>query len=149
MTAKKLTDAEIGAWAGTIRAVRAALENVEAALKARGLPPLAWYDVLIELRREPAGRRRLSDIGERVLLSRSNVTRLIDRLETQGLVTREACADDARGAFAVITPKGRSLMRRMWPVYHDTLRACFLDHLDERETARLAELMRRIVAANR
>lgn len=149
MAAKKLTDAELGAWAGTIRAVRQALERIEAALKARGLPPLAWYDVLIELRRAPEGRLRLNEVGGRVLLSKSNVSRLIDRLETQRLVTREACADDARGAFAVITPAGRAVMRRMWPVYHDTLRACFLDHLDERETARLAELMRRIVAANR
>lgn len=149
MTAKKLTEAETGAWAGMIRAGQTVLEKVEAELKRRGLPPLAWYDVLIELRREPAGRLRLNEIGERVLLSKSNVTRLIDRLQAEGLVTRETCEDDARGAFAVITPEGRSLMRRMWPVYHDTLRACFLDHLAERETARLAGLMRRIVAVNR
>jgi DNA-binding MarR family transcriptional regulator len=149
MTAKKLTDAEIGAWAGTIRAVRSALENIETALKAADLPPLAFYDVLLELGRDPAGRLRLNELGGRVLLSKSNVTRLVDRLEAEGLVAREACEDDARGAFAVITPEGRALTRRMWPVYHDTLRACFLDHLDGRETARLAELMRRIAVANR
>ncbi len=149
MTTKKLTDAELGAWAGTIRAVRQALEGIEAALKARGLPPLAFYDVLIELGRAPEGQLRLNELGGRVLLSKSNVSRLIDRLETQRLVTREACADDARGAFAVITPAGRALMRRMWPVYHDALRACFLDHIDDHETAGMAKLMRRVAAANR
>jgi len=149
MASKKLTDAEIGAWAGTIRAVHLALEKVESALKAAGLPPLAWYDVLLELGRAPSGRLRLNELGERVLLTKSNATRLVDRLEAAGLATREACPDDARGAFAAITPKGRTVMRRMWPVYHDTLRACFLDHLGERETARLAKSMRRVVAANR
>jgi len=149
MASKKLTDAELGAWAGTIRAGQTVLEKIEAALKRRGLPPLAFYDVLLELSREPAGRLRLNELGGRVLLSKSNVTRLVDRLESEGLVVREACADDARGAFAVITPEGRALTRRMWSVYHDTLRACFFDLLDGRETARLAKLMRRVVAANR
>jgi DNA-binding MarR family transcriptional regulator len=149
MAAKKLTDAEVGAWAGTVRAGGLVQERVEAALKARGLPPLAWYDVLLELNREPEGRLRLNEIGGRALLSKSNVSRLIDRLEAKGMVTREVCEDDARGAFAVITPEGRALMKRMWPVYHDTLRACFFDHLDGRETAGLAKLMRRLIAANR
>ncbi len=149
MASKKLTDAETGAWAGSVRAVRAALEAVEAALKAADLPPLAWYDVLLELRRAPGGRLRLNELGDKVLLAKSNVTRLVDRLEAEKLAVREACPNDARGAFAAVTPKGRELIRRMWPVYHDALRAHFLDHLDKSETLRLAKLMRRVAAANR
>jgi DNA-binding MarR family transcriptional regulator len=64
-------------------------------------------------------------------------------------VAREICPDDARGAFAVITVEGRALTKHMWPVYHDALRASFLDHLNGHETARLAKLMRRIAADNR
>lgn len=149
MASKKLTDAETGAWAGSVRAVRGVLEAVEAALKAKGLPPLAWYDVLLELGRAPGGRLRLNELGDKVLLAKSNVTRLVDRLEADKLATRAACPDDARGAFAAITPKGRALLKRMWPVYRDALRASFLNHLEKRETRLLAGTMRRIVAANR
>ncbi len=93
-----------------MRAQQLLLGHVEAELKRNGLPPLVWYDVLLELQRQPDGRLRLAEIGKQVLLSKYNVTRLVDRLENKGLVEREPCEDDARGAYAAITEDGRALL---------------------------------------
>ncbi len=144
-----LTAAETGAWTGLVRAGQGVLDRIEAELKRNGLPALAWYDVLLELNREADGRLRLNELGGRVLLRKDNVTRLVDRLEARALVKREPCHEDARGAFAVITGEGRALVERMWPVYRDAVRTHFLGHFSEAEIARLAELMKRITAANR
>ena len=82
------------AWVQLIRAHRSALCSVEKALRAEGLPPLEWYDVLIELER--AGQLRPRDLQERLLLAQYNLSRLLDRMEADGLVERERCSDDAR-----------------------------------------------------
>ncbi len=131
-----------------MRAQQLLLGNVEAELKRNGLPPLIWHDVLLELQRQPDGRLRLAEIGKQVLLSKYNVTRLVDRLENKGLVEREPCEDDARGAYAAITEDGRALCKRMWPVYHRSLRTYFLKHFSRDELDQMAEFMRRIIAMN-
>ena len=74
------------------------LERIETALATADLPPLAWYDVLWELEKAEQGRLRMHQIADRIVLSRSNLTRLADRLEKAGLIAREACPDDRRGA---------------------------------------------------
>ncbi|HMB78090.1 MAG TPA: MarR family transcriptional regulator [Kiloniellaceae bacterium] len=144
----KLTRSEVAAWAGLVRAQQLLLGNVEAELKRHELPPLAWYDVLLELQRQPDGRLRLSEIGKQVLLSKYNVTRLVDRLERKGLVARVACEDDARGAFAAITKDGQALLERMWPVYHQSLQTHLFKHFGEKELDQMAAFMRRIIAVN-
>jgi len=148
MNKPKLTKTETAAWAGLVRAQQLLLGNVEAELKRKGLSPLPWYDVLLELQRQPDGRLRLAEIGKQVLLSKYNVTRLIDRLEKKGLVEREPCEDDARGAYAAITKDGRALCKRMWPVYHHILRTNFLKHFSKDELDQMAEWMGRIISVN-
>ncbi len=131
-----------------MRAQQLLLGNVEAELKRNGLPPLIWYDVLLELQRQPDGRLRLAEIGKQVLLSKYNVTRLVDRLENKGLVEREPCEDDARGAYAAITEDGRALCKRMWPVYHHSLRTYLLKHFSKDDLDQMAKFMRRIITVN-
>lgn len=84
--------------------------------EARGLP-LTWYDVLFELSNAPQGRLRMQDLAASVLLSKSGLTRLFDRMERQGLVRREPCADDRRGTLAAITAPGRTALRRAAPLH--------------------------------
>ena len=141
---KKWTDVETSAWVGLVRAQQHLLNKVEEALKDSGFPPLTWYDVLWELDRAPDGSLRLNEIGKRVLLDKYNVTRVVQRLENEGLVSRSACPVDGRGVFACITDKGRNLRKKMWPVYESAVREHFLSRFGKKDIAELSRFMDRI-----
>ena len=145
--AKASTDPRSAAWAALLAAQAILLEMIEKRLAAAGLPPLAWYDVLWELEKADGGRLRMHELAQRVVVSRSNVTRLADRLEAAGLIAREACADDRRGAYCVLTAAGRAMRRRMWPVYASEIEALWSSHLTRSEGRMIGDALRRIVAA--
>lgn len=107
----------IKAWARLMRVSRQLLENAEEALKEGGLPPLAWYDVLHELAEAGEGGLRPFQLIERTLFAQYNISRLLARLEADGLVEKLPVADDGRGQTIRITAKGRDTRRRMWSVY--------------------------------
>lgn len=107
----------VQAWARLVRAEQVTMSRIEGELKQAGLPPLAWYDVLLELAREPTGMLRPVALERRLLLAQYNTSRLIDRMERAGLVARRACPEDGRGQFVAITDAGREMQRRMWRVY--------------------------------
>ncbi len=142
----KPSDTAVTAWAGLIRAQQVLLERVEADLKAAGLPPLGWYDVLIELGRTENARLRQYELGDKVLLSKHNLSRLLDRLEEEKLVKRQPCKEDGRGAVVTITASGKALQKKMWPVYERAIERYFAQHLSKSQAEQLAELMRRLVA---
>lgn len=135
----------ITAWARLLRAQTLLLTQVEAALKAAGLPPLAWYDVLLELHRvRPAGLRQY-EIGDKILLSKHNLSRLIDRLEGEGLVQRQACPEDGRGHVVRITEAGGAVLQRMWPVYGEAIHRLFEAKLADDEIVGLGEVLGKLV----
>src|SRR5437763_16276123 len=103
---RKPSAAVTKAWARLIRARETVVAAVERDLKAAGLPPLAWYGVLLELTRAADGRLRPFEIEKETLLAQYNLSRLLDRLEKQGLIARAPHQDDARGQWVVITDKG-------------------------------------------
>lgn len=138
------TGDETAAWTGLVRSSQNLIQSVEAALRKSGLPPLTWYDVLWELEKARPTGLRLNDLGSRVLLDKYNVTRLVTRLEKEGLARREMCPGDARGVIALITPRGARLRKRMWPVYSRTVRDEFFSRLTPRETASLKKLLARV-----
>ncbi len=140
------SDTAVTAWARLIRAEQVLLERVEADLKAADLPPLGWYDVLLELQREESGRLRQFELGNRVLLNKYNLSRLLDRLEKSGLVKRQLCREDARGADVTITAAGRALQKKMWPVYQAAIERHFARHLSAQEAEHLADIMKRLIA---
>ena len=98
--------ATFAAWRALLLAHHACVRAIEADLGAAGTVPLTWYDVLLELRSVPDGLR-MQELGERVALSRTRVSRLVDELEQHGLVTRRADPDDGRVTIAAITDEGR------------------------------------------
>jgi DNA-binding MarR family transcriptional regulator len=146
MAAKKASesDAKGRAWARLFVTSALLMDRVEAALKAAGLPPLAWYDLLWILENAADGRMRMHDLAARVVLSRYNVTRLADRMEAEGLIGRERCEEDRRGAYCVLTPAGRALRRRMWPVYKAEIDGCFGAHLTLEEARVLAATLEKV-----
>lgn len=131
----------ITAWARLLRTQGQWQAEVHQALKTAGLPPLAWYDVLLELHRVDDAGLRQYQIGEQTLLTKHNLSRLLDRLENEALVTRRECAEDGRGNVVLITAAGRRLLKKMWPVYGRVIRERLEDRLTEQEIATLATLL--------
>ncbi len=124
------SDADISTtWSLLLRVHAVLLEQIEAALKDAGLPALAWYDVLWALESAPGRRLRMHELASGVVLSRSNLTRLVDRLEEAELVRRESSPDDGRGACAAITAKGLAMRKKMWPVYRGCIQDLFNRHI--------------------
>ena len=140
------SDAAVKAWIRLIRARDRVLGAIERDLKAAECPPLAWYDVLLELSRAAEGRLRPFEIEKEILLAQYNLSRLLDRLEREGLVSREPCQDDARGQWVVITEKGRATQARTWKVYARAIQKNVGEKLDDRAAATLAGLLGRLTA---
>ena len=144
-TTPVLLDAEeLGAWRGMLRAHSALTKALDAELvRAHGLP-LSSYEVLLFLADSPEGQMRMSELADGVLLSRSGLTRLVDRMEREGLLRRERCEDDARGWFAAITPEGREIFTRARKTHLDGVRERFLSHFTRDELRSLAAFWERI-----
>ena len=123
------SDDGIAAWRALLRAHSAALRAIEADMVAAGTMSLGWYDVLLELWAAPDQRLRMQELGHRVVLSRTRVSRLVDELEAAGYVRREPCPDDRRSAFAVLTPDGRNARRKAARVYLASIERNFSRHL--------------------
>jgi DNA-binding MarR family transcriptional regulator len=129
----RLQKHQLDAWRALLRGQALLLEQVERELAAAGLPPLGWYDVLTELDKAPRGRLRIHELADAVVLSRSGLSRLLDRLEGAELLRREPCDDDRRGAYAVITADGRRTLAEMWPVYERALAEHFAPQVGSAE----------------
>jgi DNA-binding MarR family transcriptional regulator len=146
---KSLENTKGSVWALFLTAHAVLIEQVEERLAQAGLPPLGWYDVLWGLERAEGGRLRMHELAEKVVLSRSNLTRLVDRLEGAGLVARERSAQDRRGAFAVLTDEGKAMRRKMWPVYEACIREYFGSVVSDDEAKMLSDVLRRMLHAAR
>ncbi|WP_184616162.1 MarR family winged helix-turn-helix transcriptional regulator [Sphaerisporangium krabiense] len=114
-----------------------------ALLSKHDLAPAA-YDVLFQLFETPGRRLRMNDLADRVLLSRSGLTRLIDRLQREGLVEREACASDARGLYAVLTTAGEERFSEATPTYMRAVRGRFLGLLNDEELRQCAAMLAKL-----
>ncbi|MGI8846318.1 MAG: MarR family winged helix-turn-helix transcriptional regulator, partial [Thermoleophilaceae bacterium] len=114
---------------------------------AHGLP-LSSYEVLLFLAHSPEGRMRMAELADSVLLSRSGLTRLVDRLEREGLVRRESCPGDARGLNAVITDAGRDRFDAARRTHLAGVRKRYLDRLTEGEQRFLGSIWDRLSAAD-
>lgn len=106
---------------------------------------LGSYDVLRHLGEAPGKRLRMNDLADRVLLSRSGLTRLVDRLQREGLVTRESCASDARGLFAVLTPQGQARLSQATPTYQQGVYDHVLSRLNHEELHRLGGILDKLI----
>ena len=144
-----LDQGRAAAWRGLITANALVLEKIERALAKAGLPPLGWYDVLLELSGAPDGRLRMHELARAVVLSRSGLTRLVDRLEGAGLLRREPDPADRRGSYAAITEDGKEMLRRMWPVYAAGIAEHFGRHLGDDEARVIAAAFGRVANAAR
>ena len=134
------------AWATLLRVHAAVLPKLERALAAKQMP-LAWYDVLLELNAAPDRRLRMSDLAQRVVLSRERVSRVVDDLERAGLVRRERNSTDKRSWFAVITSQGRARLRAAARIYLAGIERHFTGHLTDDEIRVVPAALGRVLQA--
>jgi DNA-binding MarR family transcriptional regulator len=130
--ADPLSSEALGAWRAFLTAHGRVTRRINRDLAEAGLPDLGWYDVLWALYEAPDRRLRMRDLAERVVVSRTGLVRLVDRIERAGLARREAVPGDRRGAYVAITDEGAALLRRMWPVYRRGVAEHFAAHLGAR-----------------
>lgn len=145
MSEESPSEAVVDAWIALVRAQHHVLSAVEAELKAAGFPPLAWYDVLLELRRAGGDGLRPLEIEARLLLAQHNVSRLVERLEKAGYVIRRAHESDGRGQRIGLTPAGGDLLARMWPVYRAAIGRHLGRKLGDDDARLLAGLLNRLI----
>ena len=137
------------AWAVFLTAHAVLVDAVEERLGKASLPPFSWYDLLWALERADDGRRRMHELADLIVQSRSNLTRLVDRLEKVRLVRRVPSEDDRRGAYAEITAEGRKLRRKMWPVYAAAIDELFGAHLTQAEADTVGRALQKVLTAAR
>lgn len=142
------TAVKIEAWARLIRVAQTLLGAVEADLRAKNFPPLAWFDALLELNRAGASGLRPYQLQDEMLLAQYNLSRLIDRLEAADYVARVPCPEDGRGHRVTLAAGGRQLLRRMWPAYRAAIAAHFGGKLTEQEARTLSALLHKVEEAN-
>ena len=143
-TKQRLSEAEIRAWEAFLRAYAVTSHVLERAAETRGGLPLGEHFLLVQIARGPETGLRPSDLAARSLLTKSGITRALDRLEADGLVARRVCPSDKRGSFVVLTPKGRHLLRRAAPSHIRAIAKHFAEPLTASELAVLTTAMERI-----
>jgi len=142
------TAAGMTAWRAFLNMHAMITRRLEAELMSEEDLPLASYDVLVQLAEAPERRLRMTELAGAVLLSRSGLTRLVDRLTRDGLVTRQACEDDARGAYAVLTPDGLSRLRKASKVHLRGVEEHMTGRLTDNELTTLTRLLDRLHAVD-
>ena len=134
-------DWRLAAWRSFLRTHNHLLRQLEQQLQAHGKIAIGSYDVLVQLAEAPDNRLRMSELAEAVLLSRSGLTRLVDRLQKDGLVQRQPDAEDARGMYTVLTAKGRDTLRDASRVHLAGVSELVLTRLSDLELRQLQALM--------
>jgi DNA-binding MarR family transcriptional regulator len=141
-----LSEAELRAWRGLLRAHASLAKRLESRLEGEHGLQLSSYEVLQHLIDAPGGRMRMCDLAEQAQLSRSGLTRLVDRLERDELLGRCSCEHDARGAYACITESGRERLDAARGTHRAVVREHFLSHFSEGELEALGKMWERVTA---
>ncbi len=131
------------AWGALLRSHAHFTHRIERRLAQSGVLSLEAYDVLLMLSYAPHGRLKMGELFDRVTLSRSGLTRLVDRLERDGLVRREVCSGDRRSFEAILSDEGEEARAKSWPLYAEIVASEFARFFPDVDAMTLAELLER------
>lgn len=137
---------DVTAWAVLLRTHAAVLPKLERALRLTGMP-LTWYDVLLVVNSAPNRQLRITELGNKAVVSRERVSRVVTELEREGLMERRANPDDKRSSFAAITDEGRTRLRAAAPIYLAGIEEHYLRHLNAEERVVVTKALTRVLAA--
>ncbi|MBL9201391.1 MAG: MarR family transcriptional regulator [Opitutaceae bacterium] len=142
-----LPETHLEAWRRLYVSFWRVCNAAEAGLQAAGRPPLSWYDALYALYLAPGRRLRMSELARGALLSKSGLTRLVDRLEKEKLITRRTCPADGRVQHIELTPRGVGTLREIWAVYRGGIARQFAAHLTETDARDLTRILAKVTTA--
>jgi DNA-binding MarR family transcriptional regulator len=142
---RKLTPDQLAAWSGFLRGHAQIVRALDSELEREHGLPLTSYDVLIQLSLAPDRRLRMFELADAVVLSRSGLTRLVDRLERGGLVERECGEVDPRQVYALLTDRGFEVVADATPTHVAGVRERFLERLSDEQTNQLAAIWRAVL----
>jgi DNA-binding MarR family transcriptional regulator len=143
-TEPHIPEVQLEAWRALINAHAALVDRIEEALADEQLPPLGWFGVLGALHRAEDHRLRPRELGLHLTISKSGLTRLVDRMVGAGVIERRECPSDRRGHLIALTDSGEAVFQDMWPVYAKAFEATFSSRLSADEAETLRELMDRL-----
>ncbi len=142
-----ISDQKLAAWRTFLAAYGTTLRALEhEMLEDQGIP-LTWYEILARLDATTEGRMQMKDLAECILLSRSGLTRLIDRMAAEDLVDRLPCPEDRRGTYATITDEGRNALHRAMPSHIQSIDEHFLRYLDVFDVQALQRVLKKVLDA--
>ena len=136
---------KLAAWRAFLQAHAKLIRVLEREMQEEQELPLSWYDILAHLDGAADGRLRMQELAESVLLSRSGLTRLVDRMAKSGLVSRAPCPNDRRGTYAVITPQGRTTLQKAMPGHLRGVERHFLNRLDDADIQALDRSLSKVL----
>ena len=142
---RKLTDDQLAAWSGFLMGHAQIVRALDAELEREHGLPLSSYDVLIQLSLVPDRRLRMFELADAIVLSRSGLTRLVDRLERAGLVERERGEADPRQMYARLTDRGLEVLAAATPTHVAGIKERFLERLSDEQTKQLAAIWRAVL----
>jgi DNA-binding MarR family transcriptional regulator len=145
----KLREDQLAVWRAFVNVHAAVIRRIEKDLADRHQVPLIWYDVLVALYQSPGKKLRMTELADKVVLTPSGLTRLVERLEKEGLVRRERTEEDRRGSYTVLTREGKRAFLQAWPTYEQGIRQYFIELLTEDECKTIGEGLSRIYQASR
>tara|TARA_Y100000590_G_scaffold404165_1_gene491447 strand:- start:6 stop:452 length:447 start_codon:yes stop_codon:yes gene_type:complete len=142
---RKITESQIDTWGKLLRIHSNSTVAIESALSQNEQISLIWYDVLLVVSKAPKKKLRFAEIADRIVLTRSGLSRCIANLEKKGYLKREKCEEDKRGAFAILTNKGKKALKSAWPIYRNKISETFIDRLNGEEIKQLDEIFDKIL----
>ena len=136
------------AWRTFLEAHSKVIRVLESEMIEEQSLPLTWYDILANLKYSADGKMRMQTLADNIVLSRSGLTRLFDRMTKEGLVTREPCPEDRRGTYAVITPQGTEALANANPGHLRGVCEHFLDKLDDGDVEAIQQALAKVLAVD-
>lgn len=141
----ELSTEGVEAWKGLLLAHATLVEQIDRVMAKNNLLPLDWYDALLALEDATNHRLKMSELADQVLLSKSGLTRLVDRLEAKGYIRREGCRADRRVAYAVITAEGLKAREASWPTYRAAIQEHFASQLSPEQLKVIGDSLTKFV----
>jgi DNA-binding MarR family transcriptional regulator len=145
----KLREDQLAVWRAFVNAHAGVIRKIEKDLAERHQVPLIWYDVLVALYQSPGKKLRMTELADKVVLTPSGITRLVEKLEKEGLVRRERTEEDRRGAYTVLTREGKRAFLKAWPTYEQGIQQYFVSQLSEDECRIVGDGLNRIARSSR
>lgn len=142
-------DQRLASWRAFLLTYATVMRELEREMQQEQDLPLTWYDILAHLDSAPRGAVRMQKLAETVLLSRSGLTRLVDRMELSGLVERHPCEEDRRGTYAVITNRGEESLMEAMPGHINSIEDHFLRYLDVFDVQALLRVLTKVLDGER